>query len=91
MRDGNCVSGDPEMFHPEGLGNAVTTRMRTAVLTYCNADRNVCPVRDKCLRYALDNWYEAEHQGGYGIGKFGVWGGTLPGERQSLMRGKQAA
>jgi hypothetical protein len=88
MREGNCANGaDPEMFHPEGLGNAVTTRMRTAVLTYCN----VCPVRDKCLRYALDNWFEAEHQGEYGVGKFGVWGGTLPGERASLMRGKQAA
>ena len=34
-----------------------------------------CPVRTECLAYALDR-----------DERFGVWGGTSPGERHALLR-----
>lgn len=39
----------------------------------------VCPVRGECLELALRNW---------AIGQFGVWGGTVPTERERLRAGR---
>ena len=38
-----------------------------------------CPVRGECLELALRNW---------AIGQFGVWGGTVPAEREKLRAGR---
>lgn len=59
-----CAQVDPELFFPEG-GSAKDAKSLCAV----------CPVRIRCLQYALD------HNEIYG-----VYGGTSPRERRALRR-----
>ena len=40
-----------------------------------------CPVREECLELALRNW---------AVGQHGVWGGTVPAEREELRAGRIA-
>lgn len=86
MTRGNCRSAEPTLFHSERQGNGAITDMRLAVRMHCNN----CPVVRQCLQYALDNMTEDEARGIYGIGKYGVWGGTLPAQRASMRRGAAA-
>ncbi|NUR84019.1 MAG: WhiB family transcriptional regulator [Nonomuraea sp.] len=67
---GACLSADPDLFFPisdEGPGR---TQVRVAK-EVCGR----CPVREACLRYALDT--RQAH---------GVWGGTDPAQRRALTR-----
>jgi Transcription factor WhiB len=50
-------------------------REAAAAIAACAA----CPVRGECLELALRNW---------AIGQFGVWGGTVPAEREKLRAGR---
>jgi WhiB family transcriptional regulator, redox-sensing transcriptional regulator len=50
-------------------------RQAAAAIAVCAA----CPVRSECLELALRNW---------AIGQFGVWGGTVPAEREKLRAGR---
>lgn len=68
-RDALCAEVDPDPFYPPKGG---TTRPAKKV---CAA----CPVREKCLAYALEN-REIE----------GVWGGLGPVERRALLRRRSA-
>lgn len=68
MADGLCAQTDPDLFFPELGGSA---REAKAI---CAA----CPVRARCLAYAL------EHQ------ERGIWGGTSDRQRQKL-RTEEAA
>ena len=63
--DAVCVQVDPEVFFPERGGSTKAARAACAE----------CPVRARCLEYALNN-KEA----------FGIWGGTSERERRKLRR-----
>jgi WhiB family transcriptional regulator, redox-sensing transcriptional regulator len=62
-----CRDMDPELFFPLGTSNACLPQIQAAKQT-CRT----CPVRQPCLRWALDS------------GDAGVWGGTTDDERRSL-------
>lgn len=68
-----CAQVDPELFWPE-KGN-----MATAALKICGSkEAPNCPVREKCLEYAL-----ARGECG------GVWGGTTQEMRKKLRRNRR--
>ena len=65
MQSGNCRNYPPDTFFPsDGVG---VDRARKI----CNAD---CPVKERCLEYALE--HRIEH---------GVWGGTSERERRRIL------
>lgn len=72
-REAVCAQTDPEVFFPEKGGRS------TAAKRICNGGNGVaeCPVRDKCLEWAL------EHDE-----RFGVWGGKCERERRALKPGR---
>ena len=67
MRLAACKGMGFDNFFPDKGGNV----QFDAAQQVCNA----CPVRKRCLEYALNN--EIEH---------GVWGGTSPTKRMRLLR-----
>ncbi|GAA3410255.1 WhiB family transcriptional regulator [Streptosporangium vulgare] len=70
-RRSSCLSEDPELFFPvsyEGPGREQYERARAV----CRR----CPVRGRCLEYALNTQQ-----------MYGVWGGTTPEERRATMTG----
>lgn len=79
MADGLCAQTDPDLFYPD-----LSSPSRFAKRV-CNGNgpdgdpdmplRAPCPVKDKCLAYALDN-----------NEKYGVWGGTSERERREMRR-----
>ena len=60
-----CAQTDPEAFFPEKGGS---TRDDERVC-------GVCPVREECLQYAMDN-----------DERFGIWGGLSERERRRLRK-----
>ncbi|MFF8610842.1 WhiB family transcriptional regulator [Streptomyces sp. NPDC015346] len=66
-----CRTVDPDLFFPDGRG-AVRVAQEEAAKAVC---RNVCLVRQQCLRQALDT-RQTE----------GVWGGLDEKERRRLLR-----
>lgn len=67
ITDGACREADPEVFFPKSATS-------TSGSNFCFA----CPVRSKCLAWALDN--NVEH---------GVWGGLSEHERRRLRRSRR--
>ena len=68
-RRSSCLGEDPELFFPvssEGPGQAQYERAKAV----CRR----CPVRGRCLEYALSTQQ-----------MYGVWGGTTPEERRAAM------
>lgn len=63
MAEGVCAQADPEAFFPE-RGHSATDAKKLCMS---------CPVRGRCLDYALSN-----HE------RFGVWGGLSEHERSQL-------
>ncbi|MET9612041.1 WhiB family transcriptional regulator [Kitasatospora indigofera] len=65
-----CRDLDPELFFP--LGNTgPALRQAEEAKAVCHR----CPVRERCLAWALETGQEA-----------GVWGGTSEDERRALKR-----
>jgi WhiB family transcriptional regulator, redox-sensing transcriptional regulator len=64
-----CRDADPELFFPLGTTDANLLQI-DAAKRICRT----CPVREPCLRWALDS------------GDAGVWGGTTEQERHSRHR-----
>ncbi|MBZ6231421.1 WhiB family transcriptional regulator [Streptomyces olivaceus] len=69
-----CRTEDPDLFFPIGTTGpaALQTEQAKAVC-------RVCPVREQCLRWALDTGQT-----------LGVWGGTGELERRALRRRESA-
>lgn len=68
-----CRDADPELFFPiSELGPGA--RQLTEAKAVCAR----CPVRERCLDYALDNGLD-----------HGVFGGTTDTERRQLIRRRQ--
>lgn len=65
MTEASCTQTDPDLFSP------IPGQSSRPAIAICRE----CPVRDICLKYALDN--DENH---------GVWGGMEPRERKLLKR-----
>jgi WhiB family redox-sensing transcriptional regulator len=70
-----CLLADPDLFFPISSAGPAERQIRRAK-TICGG----CPVREKCLEFALS------HELTYGI-----WGGTTPEDRQRDRRRKRRA
>lgn len=66
MADALCAQVSPDMFFPEKSKGVAKAAIRV-----CEA----CPVRDECLRYALENRFDD-----------GIFGGLTPNGRRKLLR-----
>ena len=66
----SCRASDPDLFFPVGNTGPVLDEI-LAAKAVCGA----CPVRERCLRFALETNQEA-----------GIWGGTTEEERRRLRR-----
>jgi WhiB family redox-sensing transcriptional regulator len=67
----------PDAWYPAVGPAAAAQRQAAAALAVCGA----CPVRQECLELSLRNWT---------VGQHGVWGGTVPAERERLRLGRVA-
>jgi WhiB family redox-sensing transcriptional regulator len=69
------MTADPETFFPEKGGSTRDAKR------LCNGDGDTapCPVRERCLDYALDHGE-----------RFGVWGGLSERERNKILRSRRA-
>lgn len=65
-----CLKQDPELFFPIGISRPVRAQVRKAKEVCAG-----CPVRESCLRWALEA--SVDH---------GVWGGFSEEERRSMKR-----
>ena len=65
---------NPDDWYPVSVPVAAARREAAAAIAVCAA----CPVRGECLELALRN---------RAIGQFGMWGGTVPAEREKLHAG----
>ena len=75
--DGACRAVDPSVFfHPEGERGPARRRRDESAKAVCAT----CPVRERCLEFAL------EARPGDG-----VWGGLTAQERHRLIRRRQKA
>ncbi|MFI8825690.1 WhiB family transcriptional regulator [Streptomyces sp. NPDC053431] len=66
-----CREVDPDLFFPVGAGSPALAQAEEAKKV-CRR----CPVRDQCLRWAMDESRQVT----------GVWGGLTENERRSLRR-----
>ncbi|MEU6305864.1 WhiB family transcriptional regulator [Streptomyces sp. WAC 01325] len=65
-----CRHEDPDLFYPIGTSGPTVLQTEQA-----KAVCRRCPVRDQCLRWALD------------MDQFiGIWGGTSEAERRALRQ-----
>jgi WhiB family redox-sensing transcriptional regulator len=78
-QQGACsASGlSPDAWYQEGGPAETANRQSAAALAVCGG----CPVRQECLELSLRNWT---------VGQHGVWGGTVPAERERLRAGRVA-
>ncbi|MGW0698557.1 WhiB family transcriptional regulator [Streptomyces sp. NPDC002867] len=65
-----CRNEDPDLFFPIGTGAPALVQAEAAKQVCAR-----CPVREQCLKWALENNQES-----------GVWGGLNEDERRSLKR-----
>ena len=69
--------GSPEDWYPVSEPAEDARHEAADAIAVCAA----CPVRAECLELALRNW---------AVGQHGVWGGTVPAERERLRSGRVA-
>jgi WhiB family transcriptional regulator, redox-sensing transcriptional regulator len=67
----------PDDWYPVSPAPGAARHEAAAALSVCTR----CPVRDECLELSLRNWK---------VGQHGVWGGTVPAERQELRTARAA-
>jgi len=67
----------PDDWYPVSAPTESARREAFPAIAVCAA----CPVRGECLELALRNWT---------VGQHGVWGGTVPAEREKLRAGRVA-
>jgi Transcription factor WhiB len=76
---GACSASElsPDAWYPASGPAETAKRQAAAALAVCGA----CRVRQECLELSLRNWT---------VGQHGVWGGTVPAERERLRLGRVA-
>jgi hypothetical protein len=74
-----CSTGalTPDDWYPDSTPAEAARREAAAALSVC-AD---CTVREQCLELALRDWT---------VGQHGIWGGTVPAERERLRANRVA-
>ena len=79
VEQGACSTSElsPDDWYPASASAEAARREAAGAIAVC-AD---CRVREQCLELALRNW---------AVGQHGVWGGTVPAERERL-RGARVA
>lgn len=70
-----CRGEDPAIFYPTGRGEPLTRAIQAAK-TICGG----CPVREACLRAAIDHGEQ-----------YGIWGGLTPAERRQHTHRQEVA
>jgi WhiB family redox-sensing transcriptional regulator len=70
LRDAACSDEDPELFFPVGESGPAKAQLERAKAVCAR-----CPVRERCLAWALESGQNS-----------GVWGGTHAEERRRLYR-----
>lgn len=79
MDQAKCRGEDPSLFYPELLdGPGRYNEVDRAHIEEAKKICNLCPVRNICLDYAMRTRE-----------RYGIWGGTLPGERETMRRRKK--
>jgi hypothetical protein len=70
-----CSRGgvDPDQWYPVSAPAPVARREGAQALAVCSS----CVVRTHCLELSLRYWT---------VGQHGIWGGTVPAEREALRR-----
>lgn len=71
-----CRGEDPELFFPLGSSGPAALARIAAAKAICAR----CPVREACLRFALDTGQD-----------YGIWGGLAEDERRKLRPRKRRA
>ncbi|MGD0698682.1 MAG: WhiB family transcriptional regulator [Trebonia sp.] len=79
LGQGACsTSGlSPDDWYPLSVPSGEAVREAADAIAVCSA----CRVREECLELSLRNWT---------VGQHGVWGGTVPAERERLRTGRVA-
>jgi hypothetical protein len=79
VEQGACSAGalTPDDWYPDSAPAESARREAADAISVCAA----CTVREECLELALRNW---------AVGQHGVWGGTVPAERERLRTGRVA-
>ena len=67
----------PDDWYPVSAHADAARREAAAAIAVCSG----CRVREECLELAGRNW---------AVGQHGVWGGTVPAERERLRAGRVA-
>jgi WhiB family redox-sensing transcriptional regulator len=67
----------PDVWYPVSAPAEAAAREAASAIAVCRD----CPVREECLELALRNWT---------VGQHGVWGATVPAERERLRAGRVA-
>jgi hypothetical protein len=77
---GLCARGglDPDRWYPVSVTAAAARCEAADAIAICAA----CPVRRPCLELSLRCW---------SVGQHGIWGGTVPAEREVLRRAALSA
>jgi len=65
----------PDDWYPVSAPAEAAVREAAHAIAVCSG----CRVREECLELALRNWT---------VGQHGVWGGTVPAERERLRAGR---
>jgi hypothetical protein len=76
---GGCANSglSPDDWYPVSATAAAARREAAGAIAVCGS----CPVSGECLELALRNW---------SVGRHGVWGGTVPAEREDIRAGRLA-
>jgi hypothetical protein len=79
VEQGACsTSGrSPDDWYPVSASAEAAVREAASAIAVCSG----CRMREECLELALRNW---------AVGQHGVWGGTVPAERERLRAGRVA-
>ena len=86
MDEGTCANTHPRFdFFTESakknwMAMALCNGARLPVAPWTWLELWVCPVREECLDYSLEEGIE-----------FGVWGGVMEGERKKMMKERRDA
>jgi WhiB family redox-sensing transcriptional regulator len=67
----------PDSWYPLSAPAEAAAREAASAIAVCSG----CPVRAECLELAMRNWT---------VGQHGVWGGTVPADRERLRAGRVA-
>jgi WhiB family redox-sensing transcriptional regulator len=79
MEQGACSTSrlSPDDWYPVSAPAEDARQEAADAIAVCGS----CPVRVECLELALRNW---------AVGQHGVWGGTVPADRERLRSGRVA-